>query len=123
MASAWWNLTLRFLLELAAVAGFGLAGWNLGDSPLWRWPLVLLLPLAAAALWGIFAVPGDPSRSGAAPVPVSGGVRLLLELLVLCGGAAAWWIAGHRTAALVLAILVAVHYGLSADRIAWLLRQ
>ncbi|BCH22994.1 YrdB family protein [Mesorhizobium sp. L-8-3] len=123
MAYAWWNLTLRFLLELAALAGFGLAGWRLGDSSPWRWPLALLLPVVAAALWGIFTVPGDPSRSGAAPVPTSGGVRLLLELLVLCGGAAGYWIAGHRMAALVLAVLVAVHYGLSADRIAWLLRQ
>lgn len=123
MAYAWWNLTLRFLLELAALAGFGLAGWRLGDSSLSRWPLALLLPIAAAALWGIFAVPGDPSRSGAAPVPVSGSIRLLLELLVLCGGAAAYWIAGHRMAALTLAMLVAFHYGLSADRIRWLLRQ
>ncbi|BCH30798.1 hypothetical protein MesoLjLc_27280 [Mesorhizobium sp. L-8-10] len=123
IASAWWNLTLRFLLELAALAGFGLAGWRLGDSSLWRWPLALLFPAVAAALWGIFAVPGDPSRSGAAPVPISGGVRLLLELLILCGGAGAYWIEGHRVMALVLAILVAVHYGLSADRIYWLLRQ
>lgn len=123
MAYAWWNLTLRFLLELAALAGFGLAGWRLGDSSVWRWPLALLFPVAAAVLWGVFAVPGDPSRSGAAPVPVSGGVRLLLELLVLCGGAAAYWIVGHRMAALVLAVLVAIHYALSADRIAWLVWQ
>ena len=123
MASAWWNLTLRFLLELAALSGFGLAGWHFGDSSFWRWPLALFLPVAAAALWGVFAVPGDPSRSGAAPIPVSGGVRLLLELFVFCGGAAAYWIAGHNVAALVLAILVAIHYALSVDRIDWLLRQ
>ena len=123
MASAWWNLTLRFLLELAALAGFGLAGWRLGDSSFWRWPLALSLPVTAAVLWGAFAVPGDPSRSGAAPIPVSGGVRLLLELLVFCGGATAYWIAGHNVAALVLAILVAIHYALSVDRIDWLLRQ
>ncbi|MGO4837554.1 YrdB family protein [Rhizobiaceae sp. 2RAB30] len=122
MASAWWNLTLRFLLEVAALFGFGLAGWRLGDSSFWRWPFALSPPVTAAVLWGAFAVPGDPSRSGAAPIPVSGGARLLLELLVFCGGAAAYWIASHM-AALALVILVAIHFALSVDRIDWLLRQ
>ena len=32
MGNAWWNLTLRFLLELAALLGLGIAGWSLSDA-------------------------------------------------------------------------------------------
>jgi hypothetical protein len=41
---------------------------------------MILIPLLAATAWGVFNVKGDPSRSGKAPVPVPGIVRLLLEL-------------------------------------------
>ncbi|MEX2373053.1 MAG: DUF2568 domain-containing protein, partial [Dehalococcoidia bacterium] len=85
MAAAWWNLGLRFLLELAALAGLGLAGWRLAPAP-WNWLAVIALPVLAAALWGVFNVPGDPSRSGSAPVIVPGGLRLAVEFLVLFGG-------------------------------------
>ena len=49
------------------------------------WLAGLGLPAIAAAAWVTFAVPGDPSRSGRAPVPVPGWVRLLLELAVFLG--------------------------------------
>ena len=122
MSGAWWNLGLRFLLELAALAGLSVAGWRLAPVP-WNWLAVIALPVIGAALWGVFNVPGDPSRSGAAPVPVPGFVRLAVEFLVLSGGAAALVAAGFRTAGVVLAVLVVVHYALSWDRIAWLLSR
>ncbi len=122
MATAWWNLGLRFLLELAALAGFGFAGWRLAPAP-WNWLAVIALPVIAAALWGVFNVPDDPSRSGAAPVPVPGAIRLTIEFLVLFGGAAAFALAGSRTAGIVLALLVVAHYALSWDRIGWLLAR
>lgn len=122
MASAWWNLGLRFLLEIAALAGFGFAGWRAMPAP-WHWLAVLAFPLVAAVAWGVFNVPGDPSRSGAAPVPVPGLLRLALEFAVLFGGAAAFAAAGYRTTGIVLALLVAVHYALSWDRIGWLLAR
>jgi hypothetical protein len=121
MGSQPWNLALRFLLELAALAGLGVAGWSLA-SGFWRWLLVILLPLTAAVLWGVFAVPGDPSRSGGAPVPVPGVVRLVLELAILFAGAAGCYLSGYRTAGLVIATLVLAHYAISYDRIGWLLR-
>ena len=74
-------------------------------------------------IWGVFNVPGDPSRSGAAPVPVPGVVRLLLELAILVGGAFALWLSGYRAASIILAVLIVAHYLLSIDRIAWLLRR
>ena len=32
MGNAWWNLPLRFLLELAALLGLGIAAWSLPDA-------------------------------------------------------------------------------------------
>ncbi|MBB6413201.1 hypothetical protein HNQ71_005897 [Mesorhizobium sangaii] len=122
MGNAWWNLTLRFLLELAALLGLGLAGWGLSDG-LWRWILAVALPLIAAALWGTFAVLDDPSRSGRAPVPVPGAVRLALELTILFGGAAGFYVAGYTTAGIIVALLIVISYAFSLDRLSWLLKQ
>ncbi|HEU5107312.1 MAG TPA: DUF2568 domain-containing protein [Micromonosporaceae bacterium] len=117
-----WNLVLRFLLELAALAGLAFAGWQLADGAL-SVVLAVVLPLAAAVAWGVFAVPGDPSRGGAAPVPVPGAVRLALELLVLGGGAVAVGVAGAPVLAAVLGALIVLHLAFSGGRLRWLLRQ
>ncbi|MFD1986019.1 YrdB family protein [Mesorhizobium newzealandense] len=122
MGNAWWNLTLRFLLELAALLGLGLAGRGVSDG-WWRWILALALPLIAAVLWGTFAVLNDPTRSGRAPVPVPGAVRLVLELVILFGGAAGIYVAGYTTAGIIVALLIAISYAFSLDRLGWLLRQ
>ncbi len=122
MGTVWWNLALRFALELAALLGFGIAGWRLTPAP-WHWLATPALVVLAACLWGIFNVPGDPSRSGKAPVVVPGLLRLLIELAVLFGGATAIAASGYRGAGVVLAVLIAVHYLLSLDRIRWLLER
>lgn len=77
----------------------------------------------AAVVWGVFATPGDGSRSGETVVATPGPVRLVLELALLFGGAAALYAAGARVPALVLAGVLAVYHALSLDRIAWLLRH
>ncbi|MET2830343.1 YrdB family protein [Mesorhizobium shangrilense] len=122
MGNAWWNLTLRFLLELAALLGLGMASWSISGET-WRWIAALVLPLVAAAAWGTFAVLDDPSRSGRAPVPVPGAVRLVLELVILFGGAAGFYLAGHTTTGIIMALLILVSYVFSIDRLGWLLRQ
>jgi len=122
MGNAWWNLTLRFLLELAALLGLGIAGWTLFGG-WWRWVLASALPLVAAVLWGTFAVLNDPSRSGRAPVPVPGTVRLALELAILFGGAAGFYAAGYVTTGTIVALLIAISYAFSLDRLGWLLKQ
>lgn len=114
------NLGLRFLLEMACLVGIGWAAWNLSTPP-WQWLLVIIAPLAAAAAWGVFAVPDDPSRSGNAPVPVPGLVRLAVEFVVLGAGVAGFAFAGRPAIATVLAILLIVHYALSYERTVWLL--
>ena len=116
------NLALRFLLEMVALVAIGYWGFS-QHSGIWRWMLGIGFPVVAAAAWATFAVPADPSRSGEAPVPVPGVLRLALELALF--GFAAWALydAGNPALALILVAVTAVHYGLSYDRIAWLLRQ
>lgn len=116
------NLGLRFVLELAALAGIADFAWRLASGP-WRIVLAAGAVAAAAALWTVFAVPGDPSRSGHAPVAVPGVVRLALEWLILFGGAWAFQLAGNTLIGIALACAVVLHYLFSAERIIWLLRQ
>ncbi len=116
------NLILRFLLELAALAGFAFWAWSL-TTGYWRVLEAAAIVVALGAVWATFAVPNDPSRSGNAPVPVPGMLRLILEFAVLLGGALAFHMAGYPRAGIVLAVLVLVHYALSMERITWLLQQ
>ena len=116
------NLTVRFLLELAGLVAIAYWGWSQHDGVL-RFILAIGLPLLAGFLWHTFAVPEDPSRSGNAPVPVPGIVRLVLELAFFAFAAWALYAAGNTSLALILAAIVVIHYALSYDRIAWLLRQ
>ena len=116
------NLALRFFLEIAALSGFGVFVWSLFDGK-WRYLALVIALGVLMALWGIFAVPGDPSRSGGAPIPVPGILRLMLELVILLGGAYAYYQSGYSLPAAALTILVILHYALSGERIMWLLQQ
>lgn len=116
------NLALRFLLEIAALVALGYWGFD-QHSGIWRFVLGLGVPVLAAIAWGTLAVPGDRSRSGKAPVPVSGTVRLLLELSFFGAAALALYDAGQPILALILAGVTLLHYALSYDRVAWLVRQ
>ena len=116
------NLAIRFLLELSALLAMGVWGWRQSES--WfRFPLALGIPLVAAVVWGTFAVPDDPSRSGAAPIAVPGLIRLAIELAILSFGTWALYDLGATGLGWVLGIIVAVHYITSYDRILWLIRR
>lgn len=115
------NLALRFLLELVALLSLGLWGWRMGAGAS-RWVLVLGLPLLAAAAWATFAVPGDPSRSGGAPVPVPGLLRLGVELAFFVAAVLCLRSIGMERWGTGLAIVVILHYAASVDRIIWLVR-
>ncbi len=116
------NLAARFFLELAALGAMGYWGWAIGSGP-WRFVLAIGAPLIGAVLWGTFAVPDDPSRSGRAPVAVPGLVRLALEWAIF--GFATWALyrAGQPRLSLIFGLLVVIHYVLSYDRMAWLGRR
>lgn len=116
------NLVFRFILEIAALIVMGIWGWNQSDN--WsRYLLAALVPIFAAVLWGVFAVPDDPSRSGKAPIPVRGTIRLALELAFFALAASALNDLGAVQLSWIMAIAVTVHYLLSMDRVNWLLRQ
>ena len=114
-----WNLALRFLLELAALAGLAASAWKFGTGP-GRWSGTIAVPIIAAVIWGTFNVIDDPSRSGAAPVEVAGPVRLTLELSILIVGAVGvgWAISSALGVAMTLGL--AGHYLASIERIKWL---
>ncbi len=113
------NLAFRFLLELMILLALGVWGWQKGDGLLRIVPAIGA-PLIAAVLWGTFRVPNDPGR---APVAVPGVLRLVLELALF--GVSVWALAdiGAITWSWILGIAVAIHYVISYDRIAWLIKQ
>ena len=113
------NLAVRFLLELAAWGAMGYWGWT-QHSGILRVVLGIGLPLVAMALWGTFRVNGDPKE---APVHVPGVVRLALEFAEFGTAVGLLLLAGHQLVAIELAVIIAAHYAVSYDRIAWLLKQ
>jgi hypothetical protein len=116
------NLIIRFLLELSALTAMGLWGWKQNDG--WfRFILVLGIPIIAAIIWGVFNVPNDPSRSGEAPIVVSGIVRLVIELAFFTIAALALNDLGYIKLSWVIGILVVIHYIISYDRIIWLINR
>ena len=116
------NLTIRFLLELAALAATSIWGWKQGDGLL-QYILAIGIPVIAASIWGTFAVPDDPSRSGNAPVPIPGIIRLIIELAIF--GFAIWMLydTGYSRLSLIMGIIVALHNIVSYDRIQWLVSK
>jgi len=116
------NLAARFLLEIAGLAALGWLGWTIGRG-IYRYVLALGLPLLAAALWGTFAVPEDPSRSATAVVAIPGLLRLLLELIFFSSATWALFTTGATTLAWTYGIAVLVHYLVSYDRLLWLMHH
>lgn len=115
------NLAVRFLLEILAL--FALGAWARAQFPgALGFVLMVLIPLLAATAWGVFNVKGDPSRSGKAPVPVPGAVRLLLELAFF-GSATFALFHLNPTYGWIFGTVTLVHYALSYDRIVWLLKR
>ena len=116
------NLAVRFLLEITGLVVLAMLGWFYGNG-VYKYLLALGFPLIAASLWGIFAVPGDPSRSGKAVVQVPGIVRLLLELAFFASATSSLFIVVNPVLAWVYGVMVLIHYLASYDRIQWLIQQ
>lgn len=116
------NLIFRFILELCALTSIGIWSWKQSDG-LFRFVLSIGIPIILAAIWGVFAVPEDPSRSGAAPVVVPGIVRLAIELAIFAFAIWSLYNIDSINLSRILGIAVLLHYILSYDRIIWLLAQ
>jgi hypothetical protein len=97
-------------------------GYDTGDG-VSSYALMMGVPLAAVVIWGVFAVPGDPSRGGQGLVPVSGWIRLAIEAAVFGFGVWALHDLNQNGWAIALGSATALHYAISWDRIRWLIRQ
>ncbi len=116
------NLGLRFLLEMLALFAMGWWGYAQCNCEM-RYVWAIGIPLAAAVLWGIFAVPGDPSRSGKTVIKTPGWIRLILELSFFGFGVFAFYDTGQKTIGWIFGSLILLHYVLSLKRLKWLLKQ
>lgn len=113
-----WQLVIRFSLEIAAQIAIGMWGYSIAG-----WPLAIALPVLAAGAWGTFAVVGDPSRSGKAPVKVPGTVRLAIELAVFITGGVALFALGHLIPCAFYTAAIVLHHAQTVPRLKWLLTQ
>ncbi|MBE2237273.1 MAG: YrdB family protein [Caldilineaceae bacterium] len=113
------GLGLHFILELCALAAMVFAGFRLGDSLWVRLLLGIALPVAAAAVWGIFRVPNDP---GAATVAIPGPLRLLLEWTVFALAIGMLYLAGQPAWAMLFLAAVVIDYAIMHERVLRLLR-
>lgn len=100
----------------------GMWGWAQGEGAS-RIFYSLATPILAAALWGLFAVPDDPSRSGKAPMPVPGWTRIILELVLFSVAVLALYTLRYPVIAFVFALAVVGHYVWSFGRMVWLVKR
>ena len=116
------NLFIRLLLEVAAIVAVGMWGYNKFENG-FRFLAAIGLPVIFAAIWGIFAVRDDPSRSGKTVVNTPGFLRLVIEIGLLGFAAWAWFDLGFQPVAWTFLIVLVVHYLVSYDRVWWLLKN
>jgi hypothetical protein len=116
------NLALRFILEILTLFGAGFWAWSQFEGWLGI-TLAFVLPVLLAAVWGIFAVPDDPSRSGKTVVVTPGWIRLILEMAFFGFGAWAFYEKGYVWMSFVFIFVVLIHYLISFDRVKWLIRR
>lgn len=96
-------LTVRFLMELAALAALAYGGFHVEAGLAIRILLAIVLPILAATIWGIFVAPRSQRRL---PNPW----RLIPELVVF-GGATVALAAAHQqgwTIAFAIGAVIAV---------------
>jgi len=122
MAFRQFNLFLRFILEMLTLFMAGWWGWTMHQG--WnRYGLVIILPVLMAVIWGVFAVPDDPSRSGKTVVATPGWIRLMIEIAFFTFGAWTFIDIGYRNISIIFAIVIFLHYAFSFDRLRWMLNN
>lgn len=98
------NLAVKFLLELAALAAFGLWGASIA-SGVFAVLLAIGLPVVVAVLWGRFAAPRARRR-----LPLR--LRAPFELGVFALAALALWAAASLAWGAAFAVIAAVNAAL-----------
>lgn len=120
------NLALRFILELIGIYALGDVGHHVGhslNSELLALVCMLLFPAMAMIIWGVFAVPNDPSRSAKAVIAVPGSVRLLIEVAFFSSAVIALMTLAFDLLATLYLLAVIIHHLFSRKRLSWLLKQ
>jgi Protein of unknown function (DUF2568) len=90
------TLTVRFLCELAMLAGLAYWGFAVGDGA-GAWVLGVGAPLLAAVVWGALVAP-----KARWPVPIP--TRVVVELVLFGAAVGALAVAGQPLAAVVLGV-------------------
>jgi hypothetical protein len=89
------NLTLRFILEVAALVAVGYWGWKTGEGAM-RWVLMIGVVASVVVVWILF-VSRDPAIQTARPF------RLIIEFAVWFAAGAALYASGQRALAIAFA--------------------
>jgi len=90
-------LTVRFLTELALLGGLALAGTQLGSGVVLALVDAVLLPVVAAAVWGLFIAPRAHRRL---PEPA----RFLVEFALFAATGVVLVLVGWVISGIVLAV-------------------
>src|SRR5205823_4283380 len=91
-------LTIRFLTELALLGGLALAGTQLGGGVALAIVDAVLLPVAAAAIWGLFIAPRARRR-------LLEPARFLVEFALFAATGVVLALAGWLVLGIVLAVV------------------
>ncbi|WP_191094194.1 YrdB family protein [Nocardia colli] len=95
----WANLTLAFVLELAALVALALWGWKTADAMPVKLVSAVGAPALAALAWGMFAAPNATFDH-----PL---LAVVTKVVVFGGAAVGLWAVSYRAAAVVfVAVLV-----------------
>ena len=116
------NLLFRFVLEILVLVTVAVWCWNAWEGWI-GFVSAFAIPFALALIWGGFTVPDDPSRSGTAPIPISGSVRLLIELSIFSFALWCLYDLGRLRLCLIFGLMILGHYLFSLDRMRWLIKN
>ncbi|MCA9832958.1 MAG: YrdB family protein [Thermomicrobiales bacterium] len=97
----------QFVMEFASLIGIGLIGWHLPGKGVFGAILAVAMILAIGFVWGRFRTPGFVPTGREPDVPVSGKIRIALELGVYALGLfGIWWSGREQTAMIVAGVAV-----------------
>ncbi|MCH8103525.1 MAG: protein kinase, partial [Chloroflexi bacterium] len=103
------TLGLRLLLEIGLIGGIVVAAILHYDGAT-VWIAAVVGIALAVGMWGVFAVPGDPSRSGKTVIATPAAVRPIIEI-GLFATVTAWLVVGEGYAlAALLGGGAVIHY-------------